>query len=71
MQSIKLLNEKVDSFIPSIVCKLNIMLGVPHMPVFTQGDYSDEISLFYVGKGTGKVCIRDKRGKETMVRRLW
>ena len=46
------------------------MLGVPHMPVFTQGEYSDETSLYYVGKGTGKVCIRDKRGKETIVRKL-
>ena len=34
----KLLNEKVDSFIPEIVNKLNINLGIPHTPVVTQGE---------------------------------
>ena len=71
MQSMRLLNEKVDSFIPEIVCKLNINLGIPHTPVFTQGEaVNDNTALYYIGKGTSKVCLRDARGKETKISEL-
>ena len=60
--------DRVDSFLSSIVERLDTSLIPPHAPVIKQGEFTPNDNLFYfVGKGSCKVTVRNPKGKEITV----
>lgn len=63
--------ERMDGFLPSIVERLDTSLMLPHNPVLIQSQDEPDKSLYYVGKGDCKVTVRNQRGKEIIVGKLF
>ena len=70
VHSSMMLNDRMDSFLPSIVERLDTTLLLPHDHVLTQGSNGTAASFYYIGKGNCKVTVKNKRGKEVVVRTL-
>ena len=63
-------SQRMDTFLPQIVERLDISLLLPHANVLTQGDKEEQPTFYYVGKGDCKVTVKNARGKEILVRTL-
>ena len=63
-------SDRMDSFLPSIVERLDTKLELPHAPLFTQGSEGKDASFYYIGKGNCRVTVKNNRGKEVVVRTL-
>ena len=63
-------SDRMDSFLPSIVERLDTSLQLPHAPVLTQGSDGNAANFFYIGKGNCKVTVKNNRGKEVVVKSL-
>lgn len=69
----------MEVFLPRFVEGIYIHLNVPHTYVIKQGDgeqnfgerYDQEIHLYFVQKGSCRVTVRDKRGREIGIRMLY